>query len=185
RLSPGPVVGIISRLSKVKGHKYLIGAFAKLSQMIPDAQLLIIGDGDRRYKDSLMSLAEDLGVSSKTFFFPSCKDTAMPLSAIEVFCHPSLQEGLGLSILEAMAMRLPVVASNVGGIYTLIRHKVNGLLVPAMNERALAEGIAQIISDPDMARRMGIASHQAVLKNFTLDIMRDKVIEVYNKVMGR
>ncbi|MDD5504253.1 MAG: glycosyltransferase family 4 protein [Candidatus Omnitrophica bacterium] len=184
-LGPGPVVGIVSRLSKVKGHKYLIGAFAKLLQMIPDAQLLIIGDGARGYKNSLVSLASDLGVSSKTFFYPSCKDTTIPLSVIDIFCHPSLQEGLGLSILEAMAMRLPVIASNVGGIYTLIKHRINGLLVPAMNECALAEGIAQIISDPDMARRMGIASRQAVLRDFTLDIMRDKVIEVYEQLIRR
>ena len=181
-LHDGPVIGIISRLSKVKGHQYLLGAFAKVSEKMPDAQLLIVGDGPQKYKDSLDSQAKVLGISSKVYFYPACKDTVIPLSVIDVFCHPSLQEGLGLSILEAMAMELPVVASDVGGIYTLIKHKVNGFLISSMDEQALAEAILQILSDPDMADRMGKASRKIVLKNFTLDIMRDKVIEVYKEV---
>ena len=178
-LHDGPVIGTISRLSKVKGHKYLLAAFARVLEKTPNAQLLIVGDGPQRYKDSLKLQAEDLGVSSKVYFYPACRDTVIPLSVIDVFCHPSLQEGLGLSILEAMAMELPVVASDVGGIYTLIKHKVNGFLIPSMDEQALADAIVQILSDPGMADKMGKASRDMVLKNFTLDVMRDKVIEVY------
>jgi glycosyltransferase involved in cell wall biosynthesis len=181
-LHTGPVIGIISRLSEVKGHKYLLGAFASVLKNIPDAQLLIVGDGPRRYRDGLNSLITALGISSRVYLHPACRDTVIPLSVIDVFCHPSLQEGLGLSILEAMAMGLPVVASNVGGIYTLIRHKVNGLLVPPMDEHGLAKAISRILSDKDMADRMGRASREIVLRDFTLDMSRDKIIELYEGV---
>jgi len=181
-LRDGPVIGIISRLSKVKGHRYLLGAFRKVLEKMPNAQLLIVGDGPRRYKDSLNAQAEALGISSKVFFYPACRDTVIPLSVIDVFCHPSLQEGLGLSILEAMAMELPVVASDVGGIYTLIKHKVNGFLIPSMDEQALADGIMQVLLDPDTAHKMGKLSREIVLQNFTLDIMCNKVIDAYKHV---
>ena len=181
-LGSGPVIGTISRLSEVKGHKYLIGAFGILLKSIPDARLLIVGDGPRRYRDSLISQAENLALSEKVLFSPACSDTSIPLSIIDVFCHPSLQEGLGLSILEAMAMERAVVASDVGGIYTLIKHNVNGFLVPPMDEQALVSAIIQILSNPDRAAQMGKLSRQMVLENFTLDIMRDKVMEVYKTV---
>jgi L-malate glycosyltransferase len=180
-LSNGPVIGTISRLSEVKGHKYLIGAFSSVLKNIPDAQLLIVGDGSRRYKNSLISQAENSGISSKVFFLPVCRDTTIPLSIIDVFCHPSLQEGLGLSILEAMAMECAVVASDTGGIYTLIKHDVNGFLVPPMDEQALAAAIIQVLSNPYMASGMGKLSREIVLKKFTLDIMCDKVVEVYKR----
>jgi glycosyltransferase involved in cell wall biosynthesis len=179
RLDDGPVVGIISRLSAVKGHKYLLDAFAMIAKKIDRAQLLVIGDGPKKYRNSLESQADFLKLSSKIKFHPACKDTAAPLCVIDVFCHPSLQEGLGLSILEAMAMKIPVVASDVGGIYTLIKHKVNGLLVASMDYEALADGVIEILSDCTMARQMGERSRKIVEENFTLDIMRDKVVEVY------
>ncbi len=182
RLGDGPVVGIISRLSAVKGHKYLLEAFAKVSKKIANAQLLIIGDGPKQYRNTLQSMAGCLGISSNVKFHPACKDTVAPLSVIDVFCHPSLQEGLGLSILEAMAMKIPVVASDVGGIYTLIKHKVNGLLVASMDHEALADGVLEILSDNRMAERMGSCSRKIVEESFTINIMRDKVIEVYRNV---
>jgi glycosyltransferase involved in cell wall biosynthesis len=181
-LGKGPVIGIISRLSEVKGHKYLLKAFALVLKRLPDAQLLIIGDGPKKYGDKLKLQAGQLGITSNVYFHPGCKDTVIPLSVIDVFCHPSLQEGLGLSILEAMSMEIPVVASGVGGIYTLIKHEANGLLVSPMDEQALSESIIKIMSNPDMARSMGKASREKILQNFTIDIMRDKVIGVYETV---
>jgi glycosyltransferase involved in cell wall biosynthesis len=181
-LGDGPVIGIISRLSTVKGHKYLLKAFTKILKKVASAQLLIIGDGSRKYRNTLQSLAGYLGISSKVKFHPACIDTVTPLSIIDVFCHPSLQEGLGLSILEAMAMKIPVVASDVGGIYTLIKHRVNGLLVASMDHEALADSVVEILSDSTMAEQMGACSRKIVEENFTIDIMREKVIEVYKNV---
>jgi len=81
-------------------------------------------------------------------------------------------------------MALPVVASDAGGIYSLIRHKQNGILVPPKDIDGLAEAIFQLLSDKSMASRMGTLSKDIVNKNFTLDIMADRVIELYEEVIG-
>jgi len=182
-LSDLPVIGIISRLSSVKGHKYLLGAFASALKKMPDIQLLVVGDGPRKYKERLKSQAEALGITKRVKFHAACRDTAIPLSIIDVFCHPSLQEGLGLSILEAMAMGIPVVASDVGGIYTLIQHKSNGLLVPSKDEEALSSAILDILSDKEKAKIMGKLSRSIVEQKFTIRMMTDGILKVYKKAI--
>ena len=183
-LKDGPVIGIIARLSDVKGHEYLIGAFSKVVSRFPDAQLLVVGDGPKDYAESLKKLAKVTGVGGRVIFHGSCKDTSLPLSVIDIFCMPSVQEGLGLSILEAMAAGRAVVASDVGGIYSLISHNNNGLLVAPKDANALAEAIMKLLSEPETAKKMGEASKDIVRGKFTLDIMTDKVIDVYREVAG-
>ncbi len=184
-LDGSPVIGIISRLSGVKGHKHLLGAFAIALKKMKEMQLLIIGDGPHRYKEGLIAQAEALGITDRVKFHPGCRDTAIPLSVIDVFCHPSLQEGLGLSILEAMAMRIPVVASDVGGIYTLIQHKSNGLLVPSGDEEALSNAILEILSDKKRSKKMGKLSRSIVEEKFTVEIMTRGILDVYEKTIRR
>lgn len=178
-----PTIGIISRLSDVKGHKYLFGAFAMILPKSPNLQLLVIGDGPSYYLEELKRLAHNLGIEDKVLFHEACEDTSIPLSIIDIFCMPSIQEGLGLSILEAMAKGLPVVASDVGGIYTLIKHGQNGLLVPPRDEDALAEAILEILNNPSLAEEMGNISKELVKEKFTLDMMTEKVLKLYQEVI--
>lgn len=180
-----PTIGIISRLSEGKGHRYLLEAFAKLLPNFSDLQLLIMGEGPPHYLKELEGQARALGIEEKVIFHKAYEDVSMPLSVIDIFCLPTLQEGLGLCILEAMASGIPVVASNVGGIYTLIKHSDNGFLVPPADEGALVEAISVILSDRSMAESMGQISRKLVKDNFTLEIMTDKVLGVYGEVIGR
>lgn len=182
-LREDPAIGMISRLSEIKGHKYLFGAFARILPKFPGLQLLVIGDGPPGYLKELKRLAEGLGIEDKILFHEACQDTSIPLSVLDVFCMPSLQEGLGLSIIEAMASGIPVVASNVGGIYSLIKHGKNGLLVSPKDEAALAEAISEILNNPSLAKEMGDISRALVKEKFTLDLMADKVIELYKEVI--
>jgi len=147
--------------------------------------LLIVGDGRKRYVDGLKALADDLGVSERVVFHKAIKDTSIPLSVIDLFCLPSVQEGLGLSIIEAMSMGIPVVASDVGGIYTLIKEGKNGFLVHPKDDQALADGLNKILEDEALALKMGEISKKMVSNEFTLDSMSDKVIEVYKELSGQ
>jgi len=176
-------IGIISRFSDVKGIEYLLGAFGDLLVRFPDLQLLLVGDGRARYVKSLKNLASSLGVDKNVVFHKAVNDTSIPLSIIDLFCLPSVQEGLGLSIIEAMSMGIPVVASDVGGIYTLIKDGKNGFLVPPKNEKALAEALEKVLSDSSLAKKMGDASKAIVSEKFTLDMMSDKIINVYKEVL--
>ena len=141
-LGSGPVVGIIARLSDVKGHIYLIEAMKKVLKALPDAQLLIAGEG--KMKDELVSLARHLGLEGKVFFLPQVCDTVKVLSIMDVFVMPSLKEGLGLALMEAMACGLAVIGSDVGGIKSLIQHDYNGLLVEPEDTVALSSAILEI-----------------------------------------
>ncbi len=182
-LNNQPIIGIISRLSSVKGHKYLLSAFALALKKMPGIQLLIIGDGPHRYKKGLESQAEALGITNNVKFHAACKDTSIPLSVIDLFCNPSLQEGLGLSILEAMAMKIPVVASDVGGIYTLIQDNYNGLLVPPRDAEALSNAILDILSDKKRAKNMGELSRSIAEERFTVRMMTEGILNVYERAI--
>lgn len=176
-------IGLIARISKVKGHSYLIEAFGKVLAAYPDTQLLIIGDGSVKYLNRLKRLCVRLKLDEKVLFHKACENTAMPLSVIDIFCMPSIQEGLGLALLEAMAMGKPVIASNVGGIYTLIKDKYNGLLVPPKDSDALAEAILSLLNNRDTARFMGECSRELASTKFSLDEMAEQVVLLYKEIL--
>lgn len=182
KLSSGPVIGIISRLSSVKGHEYLLSAFTQILESYPTVRLLIIGDGPE--KNRLVNLAKKLKIDDKVIFEKSTADTTKPLSIMDIFVLPSLQEGLGLALLEAMAMGKPVIASKVGGIYTLVQHGVNGLLTVPADEKSLAEAIVTLLNDKEMARGMGQMGRRMVEEKFSLEQMVEKTNDLYNEALN-
>jgi len=175
-------VGIIARLSSVKGHVYLIQAMAEVIKEFPDARLFIFGQGKIKYE--LVRLAEKLKISEKVFFLPAVSNTAEVLQEIDIFVMPSVQEGLGLSILEAQASGLPVVASNVGGIPTIVKHDVSGLLFNPQDPVSLAGAILRLMEDRHLAMRLGQKGRKDVEAFFNLQIMTSNVEQVYKKVIG-
>jgi glycosyltransferase involved in cell wall biosynthesis len=176
------VVGNIGRLSDVKGQEYLIRAMKKVLQELPRAQLLIIGEG--RMKQQLLGLADSLGISGNVYLFPSLKDTREVLSAIDLFVMPSLKEGLGLALMEAMAAGKAVVASGAGGIKTLIKDGFNGLLVPPKDVDGLAAAILRLLGDSEESRRLGGNARDFIKKNFPLEVMVSETEKVYLECVG-
>ncbi len=179
----GRTVGIIARLSTVKGHRYLIEAMAEVIREFNDARLFIFGQGKIKYE--LIKQAESLKISEKVFFLPSISNTAEVLQEIDIFVMPSVQEGLGLSILEALACGVPVVASNVGGIPSIIKHDVSGLLVEPGNPLALAGAIMRLMEDRSLSIRLGQKGRQEVEERFNLEKMAADVEKVYEEVIKR
>jgi glycosyltransferase involved in cell wall biosynthesis len=175
-------VGIIARLSSVKGHIYLIQAMAEVIKEFPDAKLYIFGHGNNKYE--LVRLVEKLKITENVFFLPAVSNTAKVLQEIDIFVMPSIQEGLGLSILEAQASGLPVVASNVGGIPTIVKHDISGLLCPPKNPAALSGAILRLMEDRGLAIRLGQKGRQDVESMFNLQIMTSKIEKVYKEVLG-
>ncbi len=176
-LGSGPVMGIIARLSPVKGHKYLLAAMREVVNLRPDAQLLIVGEGPS--KEGLLNQTIILGLKKNVIFLGSTLDTTKPLSVIDIFALPSLKEGLGLSIMEAQAAGIPVIASNVGGIYTIIKDNENGLLIPPKDSLSLAQAIMKLINNPKLAKKMGERGREIIREKFSLDKMTEKIEEVY------
>lgn len=182
-LSDVPVVGIIARLSDVKGHIYLIEAMKIVLEKIPLARLFIVGEG--REERKLKDLTKRLGIEKSIFFMASVNDTASALAAMDVFVMPSLQEGLGLGLMEAMASGIAVIGSDVGGIKTLIQNKYNGLLVPAANAAELAQAILELLRDKNKARDLGEKARVFIHQNFSQEDMVSKTEKVYLECLNK
>lgn len=180
-LKDSPVLGIIARLSDVKGHIYLIQAMALVLQAIPRAQLLIIGEG--KMKNELVNLARELKIGESVIFIPTLEDTPLALAAMDIFVMPSLAEGLGLGVMEAMAAGVCVVASGVGGLRSLITNNVNGILVEPKNTQALAEAIVDLLKDEDKRRALAAAGQNCAKENFSSQICADLTCEVYSECL--
>ncbi len=176
-LGLGPVIGIVARLSDVKGHSYLIEAMKGVLKDAKDAQLLIVGDG--QMKEELVALSRRLGVDKSVFFMSSVRDTAGVLGIMDLFVLPSLKEGLGLSLMEAMASGLAVVGSDVGGIKSLIKHGYNGLLVEPGDSRGLCLAILEFLNDQGRARSLGDNARLFINNNFKEETMVLETERVY------
>lgn len=178
-LHDGPVVGIVARLSDVKGHIYLIEAMSNVLKKNPQAQLLIVGEG--KTQRQLVELASELGMEKNVFFIPKVTDTKDVLSIMDVFVMPSLKEGLGLALMEAMACGLAVIGSDVGGIKSLIEHENNGLLVRPGDPSQLEESIEGLLADEEKRKFLGENARDYIIRNFSEGEMILKTEELYTK----
>lgn len=161
----------------MKGQEYLIKATKRVLAEHPQAQLVIIGEGRR--KRELINLTGQLKISARVFFIPKAYNIEEVLSIMDVFVMPSLKEGLGLALMDAMAAGRAAVASNVGGIRTLIQDGYNGLLVPPGDDLALAEAIIRLLADPDKRKYLGDNAREFIKNNFSLEKMVSRTEEVY------
>ncbi|MDD4981255.1 MAG: glycosyltransferase family 4 protein [Candidatus Omnitrophica bacterium] len=179
RLSP--VVGILARLSDVKGHRYLIEAMKDVLPVYPRAQLLIAGEG--KMEKELKKLTEDFGIKANVIFVTNTLNAREVLSAIDFFVMPSLNEGLGMALMEAMSMGLAVIGSSVGGIKTLIKDMENGLLVNPKDPRGISQAIISLISDSKKALDLGRNAHKHMANNFSRDKMVLETERIYLKCL--
>ena len=180
-LTEGPVIGIVARLSDVKGHQYLIHAMKLVLARYPQAQLLIVGEGAMEHR--LVGLVRSLKIEKNVVFIPTVLGTVKVLSMIDLYVLPSLKEGLGLSLMEAMAAGIPCIGSDVGGIRNLIRNGINGILVPPADPAGLAVAIQELLSDPRRAKAMGEQAHVFVNRYFSQAEMLLRTEEVYRECL--
>ncbi|MGE5308075.1 MAG: glycosyltransferase family 4 protein [Deltaproteobacteria bacterium] len=177
----GPVIGIVARLSEVKGQPFLIRAFASVLKRVPEAQLMIVGEG--KTEDSLRRLTAELGLKERVHFLPSVNNVREAYYAMDIFVMPSLNEGLGLGLMEAMAWGKPVVGSAVGGILNLIRDGENGILARPGDPDSLASGILRLIDAPDLAATLGNNARKFISDNFSLEKMAAQTEGVYEECL--
>ena len=176
----GPVVGSVGRLVPVKGMEVLLSAFHKVREKIPEARLLIVGDGP--IKEDLVRQTYQMGEENNVFFTGFVQQTEIPLRMMDLFVIGSLQEGFGLTTAEAMACGLPVVASHVDAIREVVRHEETGLLVNPGDPKAMADGILELLQDQDKRRAYGLAGRKLVEEKFTTDRVASQVEAVYKEV---
>ncbi len=178
----GLLVGCVARLEPVKGVADLVRAAGLLASERPDVSFVVVGGGSQ--EALLMSLARDLGVADRIVFTGSVVPSAGILSRCDVAVVPSLSEGLGLVALEAMALGIPVVATRVGGLPEVVEDGVTGRLVPPNDPRAIAGAVAPLLEDPQRRAAMGAAGLERVEREFSVDLMVARHLEIYRDVLS-
>ena len=176
-----PIIGTIGRLTAQKGHVYLLQAVKQVSAAFPEVRVVIIGDGELR--SELEAQAKQAGLAANLIFTGYRSDARKLLAGFDLFVFPSLWEGLGLVLLEAMALQKPIVASQVSAIPESVQHGHTGLLVPPQNPTALAQAILTLLRNPELAHTMGVAGHAYLQQHFTVATMVQQTETVYQEAL--
>lgn len=180
-----PVIGTVANIYPRKGYEYLIEAIANIKKEIKDLRCIIVGEGDREYKLKLDRLANKLGVSENIIYVGFQRNVYPFIAIFDIFVLPSILEGFGIALIEAMAMGKPVVASNTGGIPEVVEDGVTGILVPPKNPDALADAILGLLNDKIKMKAMGIAGKERVNKFFTLKRMISQIENCYDELLNK
>jgi len=174
------VIGTAGRLAPVKGHDTFLRAARLILDREPGARFAIAGDGPLEH--DLKAQASRLGIGEACRFLGARSDVNDVMSAMDVFVLPSLNEGLPMAVLEAMALAKPVVTSKVGGLPEVIRHGESGVLVPPGNDEALASACLELARDRQRAARMGAQAKRSVEDEFSHERNGQALIDVYRAV---
>ena len=176
----GAIVGTVGRLVPIKGLEWLLKAAPRVLAQFPQACFVIIGDGP--LVGELRQLASELGIGLRVVFLGAREDVPECLAALDLFVLPSLNEGMGRALVEAMAMGCPVVATRVGGIPDIVADGTTGLLVPPRDDRALAEAILTLLRDGSRRVAYGEAARRHVDGRFDVETMVRNIERLYDEV---
>ncbi len=177
-----PVVGNIAALVPHKGQRYLVDAAHLVVQQIPDARFIVLGEGELR--EHLEKQVHEHHLEKHVLLPGFRTDVLGCLKSFDLFAMSSVTEGLGTSLLDAMACRRAIVATSAGGIPEIVEDGVNGLLVPPRDAHALADAIVRMLRDAELRQRMGDAGFARVRDRFTVERMVAETVAVYARVAG-
>ncbi|MFQ5849117.1 MAG: glycosyltransferase family 4 protein [Candidatus Binatia bacterium] len=172
-----PVIGMVAVLEERKGHRFLLEAAQYLKRQGYRLRYYLAGEGTQRRH--IEQAVMRLGLQEEVALMGFVSDIPSLLSEMDVFVLPSVHEGLGVAVIEAMAAGKPVVASRVGGLPELVENKVTGLLVPPGDPLALARAISHLVTQKEGLESMGIKARERVEQHFTMEQMAKKNEDFY------
>lgn len=178
-----PLVLYSGRFVVRKGINYLLEAWVGVQKDFPQARLVLLGEG--MLFNEMKRLAEDLGISTTTYFLGHVTNVQEYLYVSDIFVLPSLQEGMPNSLLEAMACGLPVVATKIGGVVDIIEDGIDGVLVEPGNVRGLADKIIQLLRRKDIAERVAHNAYHKIKNHYSLDSVAQRYIQLYRSIINR
>ncbi|MFA5336298.1 MAG: lipopolysaccharide heptosyltransferase II [Candidatus Omnitrophota bacterium] len=180
-------IGIVGRLTPLKGHKYFFRAVAKVLKYFPRIKVLVVGDaspGKEKYRQELEDTVRRLGLSRNTEFLGRRSDIPDILAGLDALVLATIvPEGFGRVIIEAFASGVPVVATSVGGVTEIIRDGENGLLVPPEDPQAMSEAIVRVLKDRALAKEIVRNARKDAEQKFNLDRMITETVRVYEEAL--
>ena len=178
------VLGIVGRLVRDKGYFELFEAFKKVLLHFPDVQLLIIGSLEPEKEDRFaMDVLPKFGIEKNTIYLGERSDVEEIYPLMDIFVLPTYREGLGVSILEASAMKLPVVATNIRGCRGSVDRGKTGILVSPKNSAEVAEAVLYLLSNPEIAKAMGEAGRKKIEREFDENVVFERVQKEYARLL--
>lgn len=179
------IILCVGRLSREKAHADLIEAFKQLCQTHPDldCQLVIVGEGPER--ESLTAMAQASGFAHRIIFTGQVTDVRPYYAIASVFALPSHSEGSPNVLLEAMTARVPVVATDVGGVPEVVESEQSALLVPAAQPATLAAALARVLRNSELAARLSEAAAELVDKNHAADQYVEAIVNIYSTAISQ
>lgn len=175
------VIGSVGRLEPIKGHRYLLEALRDLVPRFPHLYLALVGEGPLLFE--LRSQARHSGIADRVLFLGWRDDIPALLYTFDLFVLPSLNEGMGRALVEAMAASLPIVATRACGIPEVLGEGEAGLLVEAGCAPALAQGIEKLLLDPELRARLGKAARERA-QRYSVEVMLSKIEALYQELLG-
>jgi glycosyltransferase involved in cell wall biosynthesis len=180
------VVGYVGWLIPIKGVTSLVSAMARVVEQHPESMLVLVGKGDDKGEEEikLKEQVESLGLAGKVLFLGWRPDVDEIMGCFDIFVLPSLNEGMGRVLVEAMATGLPIVASSVGGIPDLVKDGENGLLVPPADASALEKAFSDLLTDKEKRNRMGEAGKKMCLP-YSAEAMVEQIDDLYKDLLEK
>lgn len=175
-----PVIGIAGPLEVIKGGSFFLRACHRVLDAGTAIRIVVVGSGPE--EKNLRRLATSLELDDHITFVDDGTSMSAYLTAIDIFCLPSLQQGFGVIMLEAMALGRPAIASGVGGVLSILEDGVNGFVVPPSDSRALADRMLELLKDKELASRVAIAGQNLVEDKFTKERMVDEMLALYGDI---
>lgn len=172
---------MVARVAERKGHREFLSAAAKI---LAGNKILLLVVGDGPLMNEMRAFAKELGIDDCVIFTGKRSDMPSVYAAMDVVVLPSFEEGMPISILEALAARRAVVATDVGAVAALIRNGETGLLIPPGDVAVLRESMLRLSADPGLRLRLGEAGCELVRRDFSTDVMARCYLEVYREVCG-
>lgn len=184
-LSPHqPVIGTVANLFPRKGYEYLIQALVEINRKNPGVHCLIVGEGDEVYRARLLEMIQEKGLEEMVTFAGFQSDVLPYIAAMDIFVLPSVMEGFGIVLLEAMAMGRPVVATAVGGIPEVVQDGITGFLVPPRDSESLAKRLLYLFNHPEEREKFGQTGRQRVVEVFSASRMATDLQNLYEEVIS-
>lgn len=180
-ISDSLVIGMVGNFRGMKGHEIFIQAAQLLLKIRDDFHFLVVGDGKERKKYELE--VHSNGLKNHFHFLGRIPNIYDALSLMDIFVLPSKWEGLPISILEAMAFKVPVIATAVGGVPEVVRSDQTGVLIPSNDPIALKDAVLKLLENPSFAQRIIEKAHQDVLDNFVQERMVSETVVIYEKFL--
>jgi L-malate glycosyltransferase len=178
-----PIIGSVGRMVPIKGYDIFLKGAKMILQSEPKARFLLVGDGPLR--PELEKIAKKMGIENEVRFLGFRGDILDVVNCFDIFVLSSYYEGIPIALLEAMALKKPVVATRTGGIGEVVENEVSGLLTEKGNPESLAGACLKILDNPELMRNLGIAAQRRIEEKFSILVQRDRVSEIYRKLVSK